>query len=206
MKTLLSTFLLISTICFGQYEEDTSGKFTTYQVLDYEKWTFIEVFPPTEEEDDYVGIDTLTRVMYNPIIEIEVIDSIQKYRESRGLPHLQIIHGEIYDKLIDSHYYLGMDISKQTKERILLERYDDGDPDCDCVTSISEAILDDSLTYGKRDIKLKDILLDPKIKTIEVNYYQVKRRQDPNKKEEHLIVKIKRRGSLISNEYIVILN
>lgn len=203
MKTLLATFLLISTICFGQYEEDTTGKFTTYQIIDYDKWTFTEVYPPSEDEDEYQGVDTLTRVMYNPIIEIEVIDSIQKYRESHGLPHLQIIHGEIYDKLVDSHYYLAMDISKQTKERILSERYDDGDPDCDCVTSISSAILYDSLTYGKHDTKLKDILLDERIKNIEVNYYQVERRQDPTKKEEHLIVKIKRRFSLLSNEYIV---
>ena len=206
MKALLATFLLISTICFGQYEDDTTGEFVTYQIIDYEKWTFVEVFPPTEEEHDYRGIDTLTRVMYNPIIEIAVMDSIQKFRESHSLPYIEIAYGEIYDKLVESHYYLAMDISKETKERILLERYDDEDPDCDCVTSISEAILDDSLTYGKRDIKLKDILLDPKIKTIEVNYYQVERRKDPNKKEEHLIVKIKRRRSLLSNEYIVILN
>lgn len=84
MKTLLATFLLISTICFGQYEEDTTGKFTTYQIIDYDKWTFTEVYPPSEDEDEYQGVDTLTRVMYNPIIEIEVIDSIQKYRESHG--------------------------------------------------------------------------------------------------------------------------
>lgn len=203
MKTLLAILLLISNLSFSQNEPerdmDTNGNLYSYHILDYSKWVFVEYFPI--EEDDNGGVDTLTMVTYNPFIELAVIDSIMKYRESKGLDPIEYDYDETYDRLVNSHYYSGMEISKQTDERIVLAKYDDMIPDCNCEKSISEAILYDSLSYDKKGTPFKIVLLDKKIKSIEVNYYQVKRRQDPNKREEHLTVKIKRKRRLLTNEY-----
>jgi hypothetical protein len=204
MKTLLAILLLISNLGFSQIESykdiDTNGNFYTYLILDYSKWVFVEYFP-VEEHEDNGGVDTLTMVTYNPLVELDVIDSIMKYRESKGLDPIEFDQDEMYDRLVESHYYSGMDISKQIVERIVLSKYDDQNPDCNCVQSISEVILDDSLSFDEKGTSFKSLLLDKKIKRIEVNYSQIKRRQTPEIKEEHLTVKIKRKGRLLTNEY-----
>lgn len=204
MKTLLVILLLVSNLSFSQNDPkkdiDTNGNFYTYLILDYSKWVFFEYYP-VEEREDNGGVDTLTMVSYNPFIELAVIDSIMKYRESKGLDPIEYDYDETYEQLVNSHYYSGMEISKQIGERIVLSRYDDLIPDCNCEKSISEAILYDSLSYDKKGTPFKTILLDKKIKSIEVNYYQVKRRQDPNKREEHLTVKIKRKRRILTDEY-----
>jgi hypothetical protein len=202
MKTLLTliSFVLLSFIGTSQYESDTNGNFYSYLILDYSKWVFVEYFPMDEEEDNE-GIDTLTRITYNPLVELDVIDSILKFRESKGSKSIEFNRDEMYEKLVNSHYYSGMDISKHTGERIVLSKYDDQNPDCNCVQSISEVILDDSLSFDEKGTPFKILLLDKRIKSIEVNYSQIKRRKNPEIKEEHLILKIKRRGRLLTNEY-----
>jgi len=202
MKTLLTliSFVLLSFIGTSQYESDTNGNFYSYLILDYSKWVFVEYFPIDEEGDDE-GVDTLTRIIYNPLVELDVIDSILKFRESKGSKLIEFNRDEMYEKLVNSHYYSGMDISKHTRERIILSKYDDQNPDCNCVQSISEVILDDSLSFDKNGTSFKTLLLNKRIKSIEVNYSQIKRRKTPAIKEEHLTVKIKRRGRLLTEEY-----
>ena len=74
-----------------------------------------------------------------------------------------------------------------------------GVADCEWDLSIIDLILDDSLVYDKT--KFKDLLLNKHIKRIEVNYYQVSRKNDPDKKEEHLIIGVKKRFHLFKITY-----
>lgn len=49
---------------------------------------------------------------------------------------------------------------------------------------------------GKKEIVFSKYLLTNRIKRIEIYYYQVSRQDDPEEKEEHLIVKIRRKFTL----------
>jgi hypothetical protein len=201
MKTLLATFLLISTICFGQYEDedDTLEFYTEYMLIDYSARTFLD-FTPTEENIDW---DRYTKIIYNPIVNYDVLDSIMKWRESKGATPILIDWDDVDKKMKDEMYFEAMDISKMEADKVTMGRYEDSHPDCDCSTSIVTNILDDSLIFvnGKKETLFKSYLLDEKIKRIEVYYYQVTRIDNPNKEESHLIVRIKRKFSLFTNVY-----
>jgi hypothetical protein len=200
MKTLLATFLLISTICFGQYEDedDTLEFYTEYMLIDYSARTFLD-FTPIEENIDW---DRYTKIMYNPIVNNDVLDSIMKWRESKGAKTIMIDWDGVDKKMRDEMYFEGLEISKAEVDKVTLGRFESTQP-CDCAESIIENILDDSLIFihGKNETVFKSYLLDEKIKRIEIYYYQITRIDNPLKEESHLIVRIRRRFSLFTNVY-----
>lgn len=198
-KILLLAICLFAFNVFGQYEDDTSEFYTEYILLDYSAKTLLD-FEPTEENIEW---DRYTKVIYNPIVNYDVIDSILNWRESKGYSKIQVDWDQIDKKMRDYMYFEGMDISKAESDKVTLGRFEDTTPDCDCAESIVSNILDDSLTYmhGKSEKSFNSYLLDPKIKRIEVYYYQVDRKNEPDKNESHLIVKIKKKYRLFAINY-----
>ena len=98
----------------------------------------------------------------------------------------------------NTQIYYAMDISKMEMSKVVMRQME-GVVDCECGTSIVDLALDDSLFYGKD--KFKDLLLNKHIKRIEINYCQVSRKNDPDKKEEHLFISIKKRFHLFKTTY-----
>jgi hypothetical protein len=202
MKILLLLIVcLLSNILFSQVEEynDSSEYYTEYHLLDYKEWTET-IFEPTEENREW---DRLTKVMYNPIVNYDALDSILKWRESKGyIPIMFDLH--ISDKkMVNNMSWVCMDISKIEKDKVTLGRFEDPYPECECVADIVDQILSDSTIYitGKKEIVFSKYLLTNRIKRIEIYYYQVSRQDDPEEKEEHLIVKIRRKFALFTLPY-----
>jgi len=197
MRTiLLLAICLTSLFVFSQEESDYEDTvdFDIYTILDYNKWT-TEEFTPSEENREW---SKLTRITYNPIVNLEVFDSILKFREYKGYKNLKVDYDKIQSKMFKSQVYYAMDISKTENSKVVMRQME-GFADCECGTSIVDLILDDSLIYEKT--KFKDLLLNKHIKRIEVNYYQVSRKNDPDKKEEHLLIAIKKRFHLFKTTY-----
>ena len=192
---------LILAICltsfFGFSQEESDYEDTVdidiYTILDYDKWTTEDFIPSDENYDELSG---LTRITYNPITNLYVLDSILKYRESKGYKALDYSKAE--SKILKNQMYFAMDISKIEMSKVVMREMQ-GVADCECDLSIIDLILDDSLVYDKT--KFKDLLLNKHIKRIEVNYYQVSRKNDPDKKEEHLIIGVKKRFHLFKTTY-----
>ena len=191
---------LILAICltsfFGFSQEESDYEDTVdidIYILDYDKWTTEDFIPSDENYDELSG---LTRITYNPITNLYVLDSILKYRESKGYKALDYSKAE--SKILKNQMYFAMDISKIEMSKVVMREMQ-GVADCECDLSIIDLILDDSLVYDKT--KFKDLLLNKHIKRIEVNYYQVSRKNDPDKKEEHLIIGVKKRFHLFKTTY-----
>jgi len=172
MKTILTllTIILISFSGFSQYEDedDTLEFYTEYMLIDYSDRTFFG-FTPIKENIDW---DQYTKIIYNPIVNYDVLDSIMKWRESKGATPILIDWDVVDKKMRDEMYFEAMDISKIEANKITLGRYEDSHPDCDCATSIVTNILDDSLIFvdDKKETVFKSYLLDEKIKRIEVYF------------------------------------
>jgi hypothetical protein len=204
MKNFLTLLIVLITFSgFSQSEEDfneddTFELITEYQLLDYTARTFLN-FTPTEENIEW---DNYTKVIYNPIVNNEVLDSIIKWRVSKGYSDIQVDWVLIDKKMRDQMYFEGMDVSKAESEKITLGRFEDYAPDCDCVTDIVTNILDDSLIYveGNHERVFTSYLLDEKIKRIEIYYHQV---YNESKKieENHLTVKIRKKFRLFTYPY-----
>lgn len=201
-KFLILAICLLSFSSFSQVEDfdedDTLVLITEYQLLDYTERTFLD-FTPTEENIEW---DNYTKVIYNPIVNNEVLDSIIKWRVSKGYSEIQVDWVFIDKKMRDHMYFEGMDVSKSESDKITLGRFEDYSPDCDCVNSIITNILDDSLIYvdGKCERVFSSYLLDERVKRIEIYYHQV---YNESKKieENHLTVKIKKKFRLFAYPY-----
>ena len=199
---LLSLLLLclLSFNGFGQYkyidEDDTLEYYEEYTQLDHKDWSIKQFYPDSEDTE----WDTLTWVRYNPYINNDILDSILNWRESKGYKPIEVKWADQDRRMIEAMVWVGMDISKEEKSKITLSRFEDEYPDCDCSNSISDNILDDSLLFSKNKA-FKDYFLTDNIKRIEIYYYQVRRETNRDAREEHLIVKIKRRFRLFTVEY-----
>lgn len=199
---LLFALCLLSLNVFSQAEEyydDTSDFYTEYHLLDYADWTET-IFEPSEENREW---DRLTKVMYNPLVNYDILDSILQWRESKGCSPILIDWDIIDRKMLNNMSWASMDISKVEKDKVTLGRFEDPYPECECVSDIFNVILDDSTVYTdhKKDRIFRTYLLNSRIKRIEVYYYQVRRRDYPEEHEEHLIVRIKKKFSLFSIPY-----
>lgn len=194
---LLLAICITSLFGFSQEESDYEDTvdIDVYTILDYDKWT-TEEFIPSEENYE---LSKLTRITYNQITNLYVLDSILKYRESKGYKPLNYSKAE--SKILKNQIYFAMDISKMEMSKVVMREMQ-GVADCECDLSIIDLILDDSLFYGKD--RFKELLLNKHIKRIEVNYYQVSRKNDPDKKEEHLIIGVKKRFHLFKTTYELI--
>ena len=149
---LLLVICLLSNILFSQVEEydDSSEYYAEYHLLDYKEWTET-IFEPTEENREW---DRLTKVMYNPIVNYDALDSILKWRESKGYSPL-LIDLHISDKkMVNNMSWVCMDISKIEKDKVTLGRFEDPDPNCECVPDIVNQVLSDSTIHltGKKEI------------------------------------------------------
>jgi hypothetical protein len=205
-KFLILAICLISFSSFSQEEEydedDTLEFYTEYHLLDYKKWTET-IFEPTEENREW---DALSKIMYNPIVNNEVLDSVLIWRESKGYESIEVDWHIIDKKMIDNMSWIGMDLSKSDSDSVTMGRFEDAYPDCDCVNSIVTSILDDStINLTGRDAKqgtiFNSILLNDRIKRIEVYYYQVSPRDNPTDDEEHLQIVIRKKFRLFSRVY-----
>lgn len=200
---LILAICLISFSSFSQEEEydedDTLDFYREYHILDYKKWTET-IFEPTEENREW---DALTKVTYNPYVNSDVLDSILSWRILEGCKPIKINYKVNDKKTLNNMSWVCMDISKSDSDMVTLGRFEDMFPDCDCANSITSIALDDSTIYvnGKNEITFKSYLLSNQIKRIEVYYYQVSRREDPEVNEEHLIIKIKKKFRLFENVY-----
>lgn len=200
MKNILLLVIgLMSFVGFSQYEEeDTTTNYTTYYLLEHSTWK-VDQFVPSEDNIQY---DALTKIMYNNYVNMEVLDSIIKYRESKGFKPFKIDNPKEYKKAELSMIWHSMDISSSEKSKVVLAEIEDPEPDCDCKSSIFENIINDSIIDEKNFI-FRNHILNNNIKSIEVNYYQVIRKNSETE-EEHLVVKIKRRYRLFKITYILI--
>jgi hypothetical protein len=200
MKTIIALLVifLISFSGFSQ-EDDTSGYTAEYQLVDYTTRTFLD-FIPTEENEDW---DRYSKVTYRPIVNYDVLDSVVNWRASKGASKIIINWDKVDRKMSDYMYNEAMQISKVEGDKITLCKSDNVNTKCECTNSIIASILDDSLTYliGKHEIPFKTFLLDKKMKSIEIYYYQLKRESGDRRFEHHLIVMIKRRFRLFTNVY-----
>ncbi len=193
---LLLAICLTSFFGFSQedsdYEDTSYVSFDIYYILDYNKWS-IKSFEPEDIE-----LDSLTIVTYSPLTNLEVFDSLLNFRQYKGAKKFKVDSNKVVPRMDNSQTGYVMDISKAEKSKVVMRQMNDA-PDCDCGRSIAELVLDDSLVFGK--IKFKDILLEKNIKIINVIYYQVSRKSDPDKKEEHLYIEIKKRFHLFNKIY-----
>ena len=193
---LLLAICLTSFFGFSQkdsdYEDTSYVSFDIYYLLDYSKWS-ITSFEPEEFEGD-----SITIVTYSPLTNLEVFDSLINFRQYKGAKAFKVDSNKVVPRMDNSQTSYAMDISKAERSKVIMRQMNDS-PDCDCGRSIAELVLDDSLTFGK--MKFKDILLEKNIKRINVNYYQVSRKSDPDKKEEHLYIEIKKRFHLFNRIY-----
>ena len=205
MKVLILAVCLLSFNLFGQSEEfnedDSTDYYTEYHLLGYNPWTD-EEFVPSEENIEW---DKFTKIMYNPFVNNDVLDSILRWRESKGLKPIEIDRDAAVDKMRQEMTWMGMYLAEAEKSKATLGIFYEEEPDCECVTDIATQILDDSTIFimnkkGKEKI-FNTYLLSNRIKQIEVYYYQMSRKEDPDKEEEHLVVKIKKRFALFSRPY-----
>ena len=202
MKWLLLSICLLSFNVHSQEEfneDDTLEMYTEYHILDYKDWSE-KIFEPTKENREW---DKLTKVMYNPFVNYDVLDSILSWRILEGYKPIKIDYKVNDKKMSNNMSWVCMDISKTERDKVTLGRFEDLYPDCDCVNDIVRVALDDSTIWidGKKEIPFKSYLLSNKIKRIEPYYYQVSRRDNPNEHEEHLIIKIKQRFRLFEHVY-----
>ena len=199
MKTVLLVLLCLLTFNgFSQDEDDTLEMYIQYLLIDYSKWTSEEFFPSEEN----IELDTLSQVSYNPYINNESLDSILKWRESKGYNHIDVNWDDIDKRMKDMMFYECADVSKAEKANVVLGRFEDPFPDCDCTNSIVEQILDDDIIFGK-NTPLKNYMLSNRVKRIELYYYKSNLKNSKNETKDHLLLKIKKRFGLFNVQYEV---
>ena len=205
MKFLILAISLLSFNLFGQSEEftedDSTDYYAEYHLLGYKPWGD-EEFVPSEENIEW---DKFTKIMYNPFVNNDVLDSILRWRESKGLKPIEFDRDASVGKMREEMTWTGMYLAEAEKSKVTLGIFYEEEPDCECVTDIATQILDDSTIFimnkkGKEKI-FNTYLLSNRIKRIEVYYYQMSRKEDPDKEEEHLVVKIKKRFALFTWPY-----
>ena len=165
----MKTILLLAAICLmsfnglSQYEEDgdTSEYQKTYSLLDYSKWK-IEEFVPTE---DNIELDSLTKISYNTYVNMDVLDSIINYRASKGFKIIKRDYPKDYSKVDESMIYHSMDISQLEKSQVVLGKFEDPNPDCDCALSIIDNILSDSVVDEKNK-PFKNLILNMSVHSL----------------------------------------
>jgi hypothetical protein len=145
-------------------------------------------------------MDTLSKIMYNPYVNENVLDSILSWREAHGCHPLEFDWDKSDTRMRNSMFYASMDISNLEKAKVVLGRFEEFEPECNCENNIVVDLLDDSLVNSK-NIPFHEYFLDSKIKRIEVYYYQVRHSANQEDPVEHLLVKIKKRFRLLSVEY-----
>jgi hypothetical protein len=204
MKKILAALLIcISFLSYGQSEvSDTTEDIRTY----YQVYPTDYIKIPSEEIYDY-NYSRLKRLTYKPIINLVVTDSINKFRIRNGVRPIKYDTVKLYSKLFDIHMEAAKNYAK-TYDAIFLVRDNDTTRDCECAESIFKYLTDDTLTYtqtnlfGKeKDYTFKDILLEKRIKEINVVYYQF--RLSRGEIRETAIVFIRKRFSLIVNIYAI---
>jgi hypothetical protein len=209
MKNIL-VFLLMCTIGFtyAQTETDT--------LYNEEDWTYTYLVYPNRYE--YVSVDELKmtldlykskRMTYKPFIDIYVHDTINKIRISKGLSPILYDTLKIDEDLFDKQMYFAQAYTKEYGKPIYLEKNENPSTECDCVTSITEDLFDDSLILIKKNFftgKVKkflfrDFILNPNLKDIRILYFQTAYR---NEAWESLYVYIKnKRQPYATYHYII---
>ena len=204
----MSKFKLITVSCFisffgfMQEIEDYEYK-ATYFLIDYPKWSVEEIIPEEYGND----LDSLTMISYNPYMNTDLLDSINSFRVKNNVLPVEFDHKKNFSKQFGIYYNYAIDIAKIEKTRVLLQKIDEPEPKCNCINSMIEMLLDDSLEFdfGKKDYVLKERLLDKNVKRISVDYYQVIRSDATEEKnEEHVEVTIWYRYRLIRRVYLVL--
>ena len=199
--TLLIIILLSFNIFSQDYSEyeDTNEVYRTYQLLSDKGWYIENILPGKENK----YLDSLTQVIYNPLVNYEVLDSILSWRESKGYKEIKVDWVDVDKRILYNTTYDAMDISKEESDTIILCKYEDTNPDCECSKSIVTIILDDSLKYniGKKEIVFNTLLLNKRIKKIDIIYYKVYKE---NREEEYLTVRIKNKFRLFAKPYEII--
>lgn len=180
-----------------EYEYNSS-----YYLVDHTKWSINEIIP----DESNIALDTLTKVMYNPYMNLAILDSINSFRTKNYVLPIEYDYNIKFSKQFMTYMNYGIDISKIENSKVLIETIEEPEPECDCVNSIIEMLLDDSLEFEfrKKSYTLKDKLLDKNIRRINIDYYQVRRRDDPEEHEGHINVTIWRRYRLIPTTYPVL--
>ena len=188
---------------FGLTQEmDEYEYISSYHLVDHTKWVVNEIIP----DESNIALDTLTKVMYNPYMNLTILDSINSFRVKNYLTPIEYDYNVKFSKQFLIYMNYAIDISKLENSKVLIETIEEPEPECDCVNSIIETLLDDSLEFElrKNTYTLKDKLLYKNIKRINIDYYQVRRRNDPEEHEEHINVTIWRRYRLIPTTYSVL--
>ena len=173
-----------------------------YYVMNHTGWKIKEIIP----DEDNIALDTLTKITYNPLMNLDILDSINSYRVANNIAPIEYEYEKEYSKQLQTYSYYAWDMSKREKAPVLLTSLDDPEPGCDCVNSIVEILLDDSLEFvlGKKSYILKDQLLDKQIKRITVDYYQVRKNATPEEHDQHVVVTIWKRHRWLSITYPVL--
>lgn len=203
IKLILLT-CLISIFGVTQEIEDTSeyGYNSIYYLINYPKWSVEEIIP----DDDNIYLDTLTKIMYNPYMNLDILDSINSFRVKNNVLPIEYDYDKVFSKQFNVYMNYATDISKNEKAGVLMETIEEPEPKCDCVNSIVEMLLDDSLGFDirKKTYTFKNLLLDKNIKRITIDYYQVIRNKSPEEHEEHVNVTIWRRDRLLATIYPIL--
>ena len=195
-KILLLVICLLSMEAVAQDDdENIEIDYGTDFTLERKGWK-VEEFVPDEDNQH---LDTLTKIQFNPYINVSALDSILRWRDSKGCGYLDVDISKVYNQMRESAIEYSMfNHSEIEKSKVLLRMIEDPIDDCTCSISIANQILDDSLFYG--DDNFKKLLLDDNITYIEVDYFQVERKPK-FKYEQHLYVKIKRKYRLFKTTY-----
>lgn len=196
---LLSCLVAINGIAQEVEEHEYDAN---YYVMNNVGWKIEEIIP----DEDNIALDTLTKITYNPLMNLDILDSINSYRIANDVAPIEYEYEKEYSKQLQAYTYYAMDMSKVEKAPVLLTSLADPEPGCDCVSSVFKMIIDDSLefTLGKRSYILKDRLLDKQIKRISVDYYQVRQNETPNEHDQHVVVTIWKKHRWLSITYPVL--
>lgn len=213
-KILVLLILCISGFTYSQNDTTYIQEDTTYE----ENWDFYYlVYKDTYEQlsaDDIFADDsfrTSRSIVYKPVININVLDTINKIRVSKGSEPI------LYDtsRFADDLFYDMLDITreyvKQDNTPVYLIKDEDPTPECDCVNSIIEIMFSDSNTLTKRNLfsgketetSFNEIFSDKRIKRINITYYQNSYKR---KNYESLHVHVKRRRSLFTTYYYLLVD
>lgn len=196
--------LFICKMSFTQVEDttvydDNFGEDIYYWVNS--NWIYNQIDSESLKDYDY---ENSKKIHFNPFIDIEVMDSINKLRISKGYREIPVNY--TYDNIEKKQLDEVLIKANELKENIFLVKHDNALPNCDCYRSITNIILDDSLIYVKnksKEIVFKTLIFKRNIKSIIIIYYQF---ENGDITEENLKVLIKRRFGIFTIEYPILKN
>ena len=201
-KIIVLILICISFLSYGQ--SDTSEYRLYFQVYPTEHYEI-----SSDEIYDF-GYSKSKRLTFKPIINLTITDSINKLRIKKGVRPILYDTIRLTEKLFTSH----MDVAKLKAEKfdnVFFVQDNDTTSNCECAQSIFEYITDDSLIFSKaklfgkeKDYVFRDILADRRISEIQVVYFQF--RMNRSEIQESLYVYIRKRFSLITSEYRIIVD